>query len=239
MLNFVRKILRRRENGDVKAIFRTDLFVSNETLEAYARRRVRWEVRVNAVMPPDDKQVFYRNLIRLTVVHKVDRDLISLVVHGPTEAARVVAEQLCSRGFRNVALETAEEEKPEMKSLPGDMPRYEIDEFPVAGLQYHIQENDPIWSEIEPGNRVILKAEPENPHDLNAVGIVYPGASSQRMLGYVPRDRNKIISALLRAGYGDALEGVVASNNPGSAYFLRLNVRVSIKATSAMNVNRL
>ena len=65
----------------------------------------------------------------------------------------------------------------------------------VAGTFYHD------LGEKKPGlafwDAFTLQREPENPHDPRAVAILTPDGD---MLGYIPRDRNQEIAALLDAG---------------------------------------
>lgn len=71
---------------------------------------------------------------------------------------------------------------------------YELDRFCVAGFQYH---EGPRWlSRISHGDAVILRAEPENPHDAGAIRLEWKG----RHLGYVPRTRNGLLVRLLSQG---------------------------------------
>lgn len=69
----------------------------------------------------------------------------------------------------------------------------------VAGARYY---RDVLDSEnIRPGSPVILKAEPDNPHDRNAVGI-WGVVRGRRVgqLGHVPATLSPEIAAMLRAG---------------------------------------
>ncbi|MEJ2523136.1 MAG: HIRAN domain-containing protein [Gammaproteobacteria bacterium] len=71
---------------------------------------------------------------------------------------------------------------------------YELTEFPVAGLPYHVDEDG--LSGIEPGDALILVREPDNPHDANAIRIEAAG----RQVGYVPRSENLPLVRLMDQG---------------------------------------
>lgn len=74
---------------------------------------------------------------------------------------------------------------------PWATPVYALDEFYVAGFRYH--EGPRLVSRLAPGEMLELVAEPDNPHDPNAVRISWRGAK----LGYVPRAINGHITRLL------------------------------------------
>jgi hypothetical protein len=63
----------------------------------------------------------------------------------------------------------------------------------VAGTSYRLDElQDPGFA---PGSPLMLRPEPENPHDPNAVGVLNAAGSAQA--GYVPRDRAEALVARL------------------------------------------
>ncbi len=55
--------------------------------------------------------------------------------------------------------------------------------------------------EIEPtlaeGDHLVLRREPENPHNAHAIAVLTGGGEK---LGYLPRDRNEIPARLMDAG---------------------------------------
>lgn len=55
---------------------------------------------------------------------------------------------------------------------------------------------------LKPGKKLELIAEPDNPHDPDAVAIYRRGVH----LGYVPGDSNATIAQLLRFGHANVLE---------------------------------
>jgi hypothetical protein len=56
---------------------------------------------------------------------------------------------------------------------------YELDRFPVAGFRYH--DGPRSFSRIAAGDAVELRAEPDNPHDPDAIRVEWRG----QCLGYV------------------------------------------------------
>jgi hypothetical protein len=71
---------------------------------------------------------------------------------------------------------------------------YELERFFLAGFQYH--DGPDLVEELEPGMELVLIHEVENPHDPRAVAFQLGGSH----LGYVPRERNRTIAALLGQG---------------------------------------
>jgi len=59
-----------------------------------------------------------------------------------------------------------------------------VQNSPLAGFRYHAAAE--LWRELRVGDRLELEREPANPHDANAVSVVWRG----RKLGYVPRREN-------------------------------------------------
>ena len=80
------------------------------------------------------------------------------------------------------------------KKTPGIAADYELERFMIAGFQFH--DGPDLVEELEPGMGLVLIHEPENPHDPRAVAF-HLGVSH---LGYVPRQRNRTIAALLDQG---------------------------------------
>lgn len=93
-----------------------------------------------------------------------------------------------------------------------------INRFPVAGFQYY--QGETVIHSLNPGDRLILKAEPGNPHDPFAVEIFL----GRTKLGYVPRTDNKHISRLLR----DKVEMICEVDEacPGSSPWNAVTVKV-------------
>ena len=71
---------------------------------------------------------------------------------------------------------------------------FELDRFFIAGFQYH--DGPDLVNELEPGMELRLVHELDNPHDPRAVAFRLGGSH----LGYVPRQRNRTIAALLDQG---------------------------------------
>lgn len=82
-------------------------------------------------------------------------------------------------------------------------PSRHLADFHLAGFTYY--DGLSVIDELTLGQTVTLKAEPDNPHDGDAVVIFYKNAK----LGYVPEAKNALLSRLLYFGYGEFLEAKI------------------------------
>ena len=69
-----------------------------------------------------------------------------------------------------------------------------IQDSPLAGFRYHAAAE--VWPALRLGDALELEREPGNPHDANAVRVLWRG----RMLGYVPRRENAALSWAIGRG---------------------------------------
>jgi hypothetical protein len=69
--------------------------------------------------------------------------------------------------------------------------------FYIAGFTYW--DGIEVFDELRIGTELMLKAEPANGHDPNAVKILL----HETMLGYIPRGENEEISKFLQLGYSN------------------------------------
>ena len=69
-----------------------------------------------------------------------------------------------------------------------------VQSSPLAGSQYYALSS--VWGDIRPGDKLLLKREPENRHDANAIRVEWNG----HQLGYVPRAENRALAAAMDRG---------------------------------------
>jgi HIRAN domain len=69
-----------------------------------------------------------------------------------------------------------------------------VQSSPLAGFRFH--EAARVWPELRPGDALDLVREPDNPHDANAIRVLWRG----RVLGYVPRRENAALAWALDRG---------------------------------------
>ena len=70
----------------------------------------------------------------------------------------------------------------------GQSVRLLVQSSPLAGFSYHAAAD--VWPELRVGDALQLAREPGNPHDPNAIGVLWRG----RKLGYVPRRANAALA---------------------------------------------
>jgi hypothetical protein len=63
-----------------------------------------------------------------------------------------------------------------------------VQNSPLAGFRYHAAAE--VWRGLRVGDRLELAREPDNPHDANAVVVLWQG----HKLGYVPRRENAALA---------------------------------------------
>lgn len=69
-----------------------------------------------------------------------------------------------------------------------------VQSSPLAGFQYHAGAD--VWSQLQVGDKLQLRREPDNPHDPRAVRVEWRG----QQLGYLPRAENRSVAAEMDRG---------------------------------------
>ena len=82
-----------------------------------------------------------------------------------------------------------------------------------------------MFEDLKIGRELLLKAEPENRYDPEAVAIYY----QDDKLGFVPRGENKAISKFLNLGYTDLFEVKISQIVPEAHPEKQVRVVVRIK----------
>lgn len=89
---------------------------------------------------------------------------------------------------------------------------------PVAGFQFYNGEK--LWNRLKPGAILQLVAEPDNPHDSQAVKVMFDADQ----LGYVPRRENTAISQMLVRG--QALVARISELRQSTAPWARITMNI-------------
>jgi hypothetical protein len=103
---------------------------------------------------------------------------------------------------------------------------YELERFFIAGFQYH--DGPELVEELEAGTELVLIHEKDNPHDPRAVAFHF-GSSH---LGYIPRQRNRTIAALL--DQGAPLRARITQVDPDAGPWHAVEVAVFVTANYAL-----
>lgn len=96
----------------------------------------------------------------------------------------------------------------------------------VAGRQYWCA--DDLWECLHPGLPLLMTAEPDNAHDPWAVALAVEVDGAAYKIGYLPQGRNRMVSALLAMGWGDALQCCLTRVDPAAEPECQLTVAVKV-----------
>lgn len=206
-----------------------DTFTTNLLLDAQELCRLasivqKWHVVIEDLTDEQSHMIFYRNIIRLTAIYHVPRERFTFVVKEDSMSNNFLVKKLRATGFTNFVMDCPENVASEPNISYGKSHDRLFCNIVVAGLQYHVKEDDPLWGRIYVGAPLRLETEQENMHDANAVAIFF----EDRRIGYVPRNQNTSIAALLNSGWTQILYAQVGNLNPSASYPLRLSVDVFV-----------
>jgi hypothetical protein len=95
-----------------------------------------------------------------------------------------------------------------------------VQNSPLAGFRYHAAAE--VWPALRVGDALELAREPENPHDANAVRVLWRG----RVLGYVPRRENAALAWGLERGMQLRARISALAEHPNPARRVRFEVYV-------------
>lgn len=92
----------------------------------------------------------------------------------------------------------------------------------IAGFQFW--DGALVLAELKPGDAIQMVPEPDNPHDPDAVALVYQGAK----LGFIPAGEAGPISLMMRFGHASAFECRVQAVRPDQEPWKQVRVGVYI-----------
>lgn len=95
-----------------------------------------------------------------------------------------------------------------------------VQNSPLAGFRYHAAAGQ--WNALRVGDRLELEREPDNPHDANAVVVLWRG----HKLGYVPRRENAALAWGLERGAPLRARISALAEHPNPARRVRFEVYV-------------
>lgn len=106
------------------------------------------------------------------------------------------------------------------------MERKYFDHFHIAGFTYY--EGVMAFNELQVGAQLLLKPEPANRHDEDAVALWY----GEHKLGFIPRTSNKPIATILNAGH-DIFEVRIQQIKPHAHPENQVQVVLFVKSAGA------
>ena len=95
--------------------------------------------------------------------------------------------------------------------------------YHIAGFTYY--DGVEVFEHLKIGKELLLKAEPENRYDPEAVAIYY----QDYKLGFVPSSENGVISKFLKLGYTDLFEVKISQIVPEAHPEKQVRVVVRVK----------
>ena len=99
--------------------------------------------------------------------------------------------------------------------------RLVVQSSPLAGYRYHAAAQ--FFDELRIGDELQLVREAQNPHDGNAIGVLWRG----RKLGYVPRRENAALAWALDRG--EAVRARISRLLPEAAPARRIEFEVTLE----------
>ena len=96
-------------------------------------------------------------------------------------------------------------------------------DFHIAGFTYY--NGVDVFENLKIGAQLLLKAEPENRFDPNAVAIYY----KNEKLGFVPRAENELLRKFLNLGYSELFEVKISQVSPEAYPEKQVRVVVRIR----------
>lgn len=98
-----------------------------------------------------------------------------------------------------------------------------FDSFYIAGFQRY--DGAFVFNQLQVGTVLSLVPVFDNPYDPDAIALHF----NSTMLGYIPREKNSVISQLLYFGHSDVFECRITQVNPDEDPWKQVRVGVYIR----------
>ena len=96
----------------------------------------------------------------------------------------------------------------------------------LAGRKYH--DADLVWDYLRVGSPLRLERDMQNPHDPDAVQVIFNKDGEDYLLGFIPKIHNKEIAAFLEMGWNEPFRCVINSINPDTHPENQIRLTISI-----------
>ena len=97
----------------------------------------------------------------------------------------------------------------------------------LAGRKYY--DADLVWDYLRVGQSLRLERDMQNPHDPNAVQVIYNKDGDNYLLGFIPRSDNQQLAAFLEMGWTDTFDCRINSLNPDTHPENQVHLTISIR----------
>lgn len=97
----------------------------------------------------------------------------------------------------------------------------------LAGRKFH--DADLVWDYLRVGQQLRLERDLQNPHDPYAVQVIFTKDGEDYLLGFIPRNENRDIAAILEMGWVELFNCRISSINPDTHPEKQIHLTISIR----------
>lgn len=97
----------------------------------------------------------------------------------------------------------------------------------LAGRKFH--DADLVWNDLKIGTPLRLERDMQNPHDPNAVQVIFNKEGEDYLLGFIPRSENQQIAAFLEMGWTNVFDCSISKLNPDTHPEQQVQLTIRIK----------
>ena len=99
----------------------------------------------------------------------------------------------------------------------------------LAGRKYH--DADEVWDKLKVGTVLELRRDMENRYDTDAVAVMYHNEDDGEdyCVGYLPREDNETVAAILEMGWTDVFECRICKITPDAHPERQIRLTIKIK----------
>ena len=103
----------------------------------------------------------------------------------------------------------------------------------LAGRKYY--DADEVWDKLKVGTLLQLQRDLENRHDADAVAVTYHNEEDGEdyRIGYLPRESNETVAAILEMGWTDIFECRISKINEEAHPEYQVHLTIKIKRNIA------
>lgn len=108
----------------------------------------------------------------------------------------------------------------------------------IAGIKFH--DALEVWEDLYEGMHLLLVRDKDNRYDDNAVAIETfiekDGKQERYMLGFIPREQNETIAALIDMGWSDLVSAIIDEIDDHNGKRLEITITISIRNKNNVNI---
>lgn len=104
----------------------------------------------------------------------------------------------------------------------------------LAGRKYY--DADLVWDYLRVGQSLRLERDMQNPHDPNAIQVIFNKDNENYLLGFIPRSDNKQLAAFLEMGWTDIFDCRINSITPDAHPENQVHLTISIRRNGSTGI---